>query len=154
MKNLFVLLLLNIIVPKHSPVSTISGDDILGYWITEDNKAVVHCTKKNSVYEAHVVWYGSFKEENLEKMSDYDREHIKTKYLNAEVLKGFEFTGNQWSGGKIIQVFENKTYTAYIEKTSDKEMKITGFILFKWISESTIIRRCNKPDGTKAPKVI
>ncbi|MCR9065515.1 MAG: DUF2147 domain-containing protein [Cytophagales bacterium] len=132
----------------------IKGDDLLGYWITEDDNVVVYCTKVNDMYYAKVVWYGPFQEENLKRMTKKERDNIQFKYLNAVVLKDFTFDKDEWAGGKIVQVFENKTYSAWIEKTSTKELKVTGFLFFRWLSESTTLRRCNKPDGILKPKAI
>ncbi len=153
MKKWFALLLIFLV--KFSPlIAQVNGDDLLGYWITEDNNAVIHCYKLNDEYFARVVWYGPFKEETLKKMSPEERANVPTKYINALVLRDFKFENKEWNSGHIIQVFEDKTYTAFIKEISKKELKITGFIFFRWLSESTVIHRCEKPDGKTHPKAI
>jgi uncharacterized protein (DUF2147 family) len=153
MTRIIILLIFTLHLPGML-AAQIKGDDLLGYWITEDDNAVVHCTKINDKYYARVVWYGPFQEENLKKMSKKERANIQTKYLNELVLKDFTFDGDEWAGGKIIQVFEDKTYSAWIEKKSSKELKVTGFIFFRFLSESTTLRRCLKPDGVHHPKAV
>jgi uncharacterized protein (DUF2147 family) len=153
MKRIITVLLLSFHMPNML-AAQIKTDDLLGYWITEDDNVVVLCTKENDKYYAKVVWYGPFQEENLKKMSKKERENIQFKYLNAVVLKDFTFDKDEWAGGKIVQIFEDKNYSAWIEKTSNKELKVTGFLFFRFLSESTTLRRSYKPDGIHHPKAI
>jgi uncharacterized protein (DUF2147 family) len=149
-KRTFILFSFSIILSLQA-FSQTRGNDLVGYWITEDNNAIIKCYNDEGEYFARVIWYGPFKKENLDKLTPSERKKTSTRFLNNLVLKNFVFEDNEWSQGKIVQVYEDKTYSAFINEINPNEMKITGYLFFRWLSESTIIKKI-APTDHRIPK--
>jgi len=127
------LLLGNLISPNTS-----DADKINGYWISPDKDLIVKCYKGvDGNYHGKMAW---FKVYNSEEPS-YDCDIPESQWVGSTVLSGFTYENNEWNNGKIIDIKKCNTYDAFIQMQPDGTLKATGFILFRWLSESIIFSK-------------
>jgi uncharacterized protein (DUF2147 family) len=119
----------------------LKGDEILGNWITLEQNALVNCFKKGDKYFAKLLWYKPFDQKEETRKLAHDE---NTKYLNKIVMKAFSFNNNEWSGGEVIDFANNKTYSSFARINDKKQLKVTGFILFRWLSQSLVLKRIDE----------
>lgn len=62
------------------------------------------------------------------KCEDCPGEYRGKKLLEIDLIKGLEWTGEQWTGGKIIDVDEGKVYDCRINHFDKEELEIRGYL--------------------------
>lgn len=114
------------------------ADEIVGDWITSDKNAIIRCFKNGNHYFGKVLWYRPFdaKEEG-HPINPIDN----TRFLNTLCMKNFTFKTNEWSGGEIIDAYHNKSFTAFAKINENKKLEVTGYILFRWLSQTLTLER-------------
>ena len=124
-----IIFLLNI---KLIIAQTPSGDMLIGDWTDSKKEIVITCFKKDGKYYAKPKWI-----ENLEHPGNPLPKEERC-WLNILVMKDFEFDSgeNEWSNGTIHDPKTNKTYTAFISYIDKNRITITGFVWFRFLSES------------------
>ncbi len=127
-----------ILIAKTTLFSQSTADQIIGNWRSIEKNVIVKCFKVNQKYYGKVLWYKPFdaKAENRPIAKD---ENIK--YLDKVVMKDFLFDNTEWNSGKIIDITSNKTYTSFVKINEKNQLKVTGFVLFRWLSQSLIFEK-------------
>jgi uncharacterized protein (DUF2147 family) len=57
------------------------------------------------------------------------------------LMKDFIFQDNEWSKGKIYQLKTCKTYDAFIKLRNDDALEVTGYVFFRFLSETITFKR-------------
>lgn len=118
----------------------VKSDDIIGDWITTDKNAIIRCFKQGNLYYGKVLWYAPFiAEEEGHPIDPADN----TRFLNTICMKNFLFDKNEWSGGQIIDGYHNKKYSAFAQINKKKQLEVTGFILFRCLSQTMKLDKAN-----------
>lgn len=123
---------------SNSVYSQLNGNEIVGKWITEEENAIFDCYFSNGKYYAKVVWYKPF-DEKIEGRKIDSKEN--TMYLNKIVMQDFVFDKTEWNNGRIIDLASNKTYTSYIKIIKPTQIKVTGYIFFRWLSQTITLKK-------------
>lgn len=114
------------------------ADALLGKWITIERNAIVECYKSNGKYYGKILWYAPFDEAD-EKREINPSEN--TKYINTVIMKGFVFDKNEWNNGEIYDPHRKKSYTAFVKINQKQQLEVTGFILFRWLSQTMVLNK-------------
>lgn len=122
-----------------APQST-DADKIIGYWISPKKDLIVQCYKgKDGKYHGKMAWFKVYTGDS----ERYNCDVPENEWINKIVLTGFDYKENEWSGGTIKDLKKCNTYDAFIQLQPDGTLKATGFVVFRWLSESMTFKRFN-----------
>lgn len=117
-----------------------NANAIVGDWITSERNAIIRCYKDGNRYFGKVLWYDAFKEEEEGHPID---PADNTRFLNTICMKDFVFDKDEWSGGRIIDAYHRKSYSAFARFNDKQQLEVTGYILFRWLSQTMTLERAN-----------
>ena len=140
-----------------SPATTISDtvhafnknneDAIVGKWITIERSVAVQVYKQNNNYRAKVIW---FKIEDTTKPMNTrtdeknpDPALRNRKWLGMEVLRGLKYneSENEWQDGIIYDAKHGREWDSVAWIDSNGLLKVKGYWVFKFISETLTFKR-------------
>ncbi len=108
------------------------SDLICGKWLTENDKSVVEIYKKDQNYYGKIIWLKESTDENGKATTDTKnpKEGLRNKPLvNLVILSNLAYQGkNKWSGGKIYDPKNGKTYDVKLALSSKDRIELRGFI--------------------------
>jgi uncharacterized protein (DUF2147 family) len=111
---------------------------ILGNWIDQNNEVIVNIYKVNNKYFGKTLW--------IQNRSHPGQPLIKEEqhWIGMVVMKDFVWQSNEWTNGIIFQPRENQTYSAFITPINQNSIKVTGFVWFRFLSQSVMFRRTTR----------
>ncbi len=123
-------------------------EDILGVWNTEGTDAKIMIYKCDVKYCGKIVWTKdpNYPVDSKEGMPgtpvlDYNNPNPKlrkTPIIGLQILYDFMFAGdNLWTGGKIYNPDNGKTYSGKIILVSPSQLNLRGFIGIELIGKTT-----------------
>lgn len=131
--GLFAILISHVLAPQAN-----AADRLNGYWISPDKDLIVKCYKgTDGLYHGKLVWFKIYPGDK----EKYDCDITQEQWINQVVLAGFGYDKNEWNGGVIKDIKKCNTYDAFIQLQPDGKLKATGFIFFRWLSESITFSR-------------
>ena len=136
LKNLKLTVLL-FFAYANSNAQSIKAELITGNWMDLKKQTIVHCYKQDGKYYGKLLWA-----ENLEaigKPLPPDEQH----WINMIVMKGFEYGDSEWANGTIYNPKTDKTYSSFIRLINNDTLEVTGYIFFRFLSESELFIRVN-----------
>lgn len=123
-------------------------DDVLGRWISTDNKVAVNIYKNGNNFQAKVIWFndklGSGKPMNSRVDEDNPDPNLRTrKIIGMDILEGLSYNSktHRWQNGKIYDASTGRTWDAYLEIQKNGELRVRGYWKFKWIGKTIHFRR-------------
>ena len=137
--RLLFLLFLGLI--SHKIIAQTVPDAIVGDWMTKEQNATIRIFKHQEKYYGKLLWYAPFNEKDEGRKIDPSE---NSKYLNKMVMKDFTFDKNEWNGGEINDLHKGKNYKAFVKLNPKNQLEVTGYILFRWLSQTMIL---NKMEG-------
>lgn len=133
--NILILLLGHLWSPTDA-----DADKIKGYWMSPQKDLIVKCYKgTDGKYHGTLAWFKVYKSDHSPKSCDIPQ----TEWVGKTVLSQFTYSKKEWSGGRIIDIKKCNNYDAYIQMQADGTLKATGFIVFRWLSESITFTKYN-----------
>ena len=110
------------------PLAAAFAQDVVGKWKLEDGTAIVEVYKSGDVYNGKIVW--------LEKQTEADGTpavddlnpdpQLRTRQvLGLNMLSGLKKTGSEYTGGKIYDPGNGKTYNCSMKVEGDV-LKVRG----------------------------
>jgi len=122
--------------PSKSPV--FSSDMILGNWMDEKNEVLVNIYKVNNKYFGKTLW--------IQNLSHPGQPLVKEEqhWIGMMVMSEFVWQNYVWTNGTIFQPRENQTYSAYITPINQNNIKVTGFVWFRFLSQSAVFHRTTR----------
>lgn len=129
------LLLLSLAYTSIIASANITGDTIVGYWMDASKETKIRVYKVKDKYYARVLWVEN--ESHPGKPLPPDEQ----KWINMVVMRDFVWKGHEWSDGYIYQPKTDKTYTAFITPVNANTLKVTGYVMFRFLSESAEFHR-------------
>jgi uncharacterized protein (DUF2147 family) len=118
-----------------APVASAQELTPVGRWVTVDDntgkdRSVVTLTEKDGVVFGHIekLILDPSEDPNpkCDKCSDAKKDQ---PVIGLEILWGLKKDGNEWSGGKILDPDNGKTYKCWIQVIDEgRRMKVRGFI--------------------------
>ena len=72
-----------------------------------------------------------------------DKALCSRKWIGMEVLRNLRYypKDNEWDGGKIYDAKTGKEWSSVVCMTKDSLLKVKGYWLFKFISETETFKR-------------
>jgi len=140
-------LLLGLLIASIS-AQAVSSEDILGVWNTEGKDAKILIYKCGIKYCGKIIWS---KEQNYPPDSkegtpgtpilDHNNPNPQlrmTPIVGLQILYDFMFAGdNLWTGGKIYNPDNGKTYSGKMRLVSPNQLNVRGFIGISLIGGTT-----------------
>lgn len=122
--------------PQKAP--NFAADMILGNWMDENNEVLVSIYKVNNKYFGKTLW--------IQNRSHPGQPLIKEEqhWIGMVVMKDFVWQNNEWSNGTIYNARENQTYSAFISAVNQNTIKVTGFMWFRFLSQSATFQRTTR----------
>ena len=100
------------------------AQDVVGKWKLEDGTAIVEVYKQGDVFNGKIVWLQNPTESDGTPAKDDnnpDKSLRSRQIMGLNMLSGLKKTGDEYSGGKIYDPGNGKTYNC--------SMKVEGDIL-------------------------
>lgn len=145
-KTLLIFTLATLTLQANLFAADYNADDILGLWLSEKKDGVIKISKSGSEYKGHLIAFEK-KKEDLGKVvldKNNDDEKLRTRKLKGiEMLHGFKFDDDEWSGGQIYDPVSGNTYKSYMSLDGKDILKLRGYVgisLFGRTSEWTRIQ--------------
>jgi uncharacterized protein (DUF2147 family) len=133
-KSLFLIALLCSIIfsIKIYAATSLTSDDLLGYWMSPKNDLLVQCYKQNNKYYGKIVWFKKY-----EHVYENPENKVPEKtWMNTIIMKDFVPQNNMWTNGTIHDLKSNKTYDAEIKQISKTKISVRGYIFIPLFGES------------------
>ena len=120
-------------------------DAILGTWITTAGNCKIEVYKQSEEFKAKIVWL----KEDKNGMNDYtdeknpDRSLRTRKLVGTDVVNGLHYDSeeNKYIDGVIYDARNGKKWDSIAWVTNDNFLKVKGYWLFKFLSETTTFKR-------------
>ena len=148
MKSIILFLLLS--VPAFAPSSKVvlfKPDDIVGFWMTNENMLKVQVYKVGSEYRGKIVWfedkhYKAKMNECLDEMNPNPALRNR-KVLGLEVVTGLKYDADDdnWQDGEIYDSNTGKTYDSQVEMHTTSTITVTGYWMFTWLGKDLTFYR-------------
>lgn len=124
------------------------SEEILGVWNTEGKEAKIMIYRCGEKYCGKIVWskdpyYAPDSKEGTPgtPVLDYnnpDPELRKTPIIGLQILYDFTFAGdNVWTGGKLYNPDDGKTYSGKMTLVSPNQLNLRGFIGISLLGRTT-----------------
>ena len=126
-----ILLTLTLIVSISSFASEYKASDIIGTWLSEKKDGVIKVSWNEGQFRGHLI---AFKKDKVDlgKVSldkNNPDEKLKVRELRGiEMLWGFKFDDDEWSGGKIYDPISGKTYKSYMSLNGKNTLNLRGYV--------------------------
>ncbi len=121
---------------------TNNQDAIIGRWMTIDKSLEVEVYKEDNNFKAKVIWFKI--EDTTRPMNTRTDEKnpnpiLRTrKWLGMEVLRNLKYNAkdDEWQNGIIYDPKHGREWDSVAWINSDGLLKVKGYWVFKWISET------------------
>jgi uncharacterized protein (DUF2147 family) len=125
--SLAVVILASFTVQQNNP------DAIIGIWKNGEGTAHIQIYKNGDKYQGKIIWLKELIDPETGK-AKLDKHHPDDKNHSRPVMGlinmwGFKNTGDkEWSGGKIYDPKNGKTYSCKVAMENNNTLKVRGFI--------------------------
>lgn len=126
-RKIFALILLTLSSTSYA----YQTDDILGYWLTEEEDAVVEVYKTKDEFRGRLVWLRDLhtgKEKVLTDKENPDKKLRSRSLKGMDIMWGYEFNGEKWVDGKVYDPLNGKTYSGKMWLESKDVLGMRGYI--------------------------
>lgn len=122
---------------------------ILGRWITQKGDCIVEVYKQLNQFKAKVVWVNDkgSKTSAAEWVDEKNPNKAlrSRKIIGIEVLRNLKYNAddNEWQDGLIYDATSGKEWDSVVWLTKDNLLKVKGYFLVKFLSETHTFKRVN-----------
>ncbi len=130
-KILFITLTIFIITSIPLKAQKFQADDIIGNWVTEENKSIVKIFKKDNKYYGQIIWLKEPNDEDGNPKTDKENPNKKLrsrKLKNMVMMYDFVFDGEKWDDGKVYDPKSGNTYSGTIKMRTKDIIDLRGYI--------------------------
>ena len=110
------------------PLGVAFAQDVIGKWKLEDGTAIVEVYKSGDSFNGKIVWLAIPTEADGSPAADKnnpDKSLRSRKLIGLNMLSGLKANGGEYSGGKIYDPGNGKTYNCSM-KVEGKVLKVRG----------------------------
>jgi uncharacterized protein (DUF2147 family) len=111
-----------------APLAAAFAQDVVGKWKLEDGTAIVEVYRQGDVFNGKIVWLANPTEADGSPAVDSnnpDKSLRSRKLIGLNMLSGLKADGGEYSGGKIYDPGNGKTYNCSM-KVEGKVLKVRG----------------------------
>ncbi|MDB5014092.1 MAG: hypothetical protein JWQ25_2294 [Daejeonella sp.] len=148
-KYLFIIFFACLYTPGLAQANPIQ-DQILGKWMSSDEKIIVSVFKDGGKFKAKVVWFDDSDRKNqpMSVRTDINNpEPIlrKRKLIGLEVLSGLTYNpeNNRWENGMIYDARTAKLWSSNAYITEEGLLKVKGYWCTELFSKTMLFKRVN-----------
>ena len=116
------------IIGMMMPLAAAFAQDVIGKWKLEDGTAIVEVYKSGDVYNGKIVWLQNPTESDGTPAKDNNNPDPKLRtrqILGLNMLHGLKKDGSKYTGGKIYDPGNGKTYNCSMQVDGDV-LKVRG----------------------------
>ncbi|MEM7679485.1 MAG: DUF2147 domain-containing protein [Pseudomonadota bacterium] len=128
-------------------------DDVTGYWLTENKRAVLEikpCNDNSVCGEIYWIIDGGLQQD----IHNEDESLKKRPLCGLEILGGFEQDDpGEWEDGFIYKADDGDLYDADIEVREDGTLKVRGYLGISLLGKTQIWTRVNPKDYKRCAPV-
>lgn len=123
-----------------------NADAIIGSWKNGEGTGIIQIYKNGEKYQGKITWLKEPNDPETGKPK-LDKKHPDEKNHNRPVMGlinmwGFNYTGtNEWTGGKIYDPKNGKTYSCKISMENNNTIKVRGYIGISMIGRTDVWTR-------------
>ncbi len=134
--------------------SLFANDSIKGYWLSENEKAVIEVYKKDKKFFGKIVWLRkqhTGEVPNPLDINNFDKELQKRKLIGLNLLSGFVFKDEEYQDGEVYDPESGNTYSAYLKLENPNKLKLRGYVGISLFGRTSYWSRQKgkKPDNLK-----
>ena len=110
------------------PLAAAFAQDVIGKWKLEDGSAIVEVYKNGDSFNGKIVWLQNPTEADGSPAVDSnnpDKALRSRQLIGLNMLSGLKKTGSEYSGGKIYDPSNGKTYNCSMKVEGDV-LKVRG----------------------------
>lgn len=127
-----------------------NASDIIGSWVTEENKSIVKIFEKDNKYYGKIIWLKEPNDDQGNEKTDKENpiEKLRSrKLIDMVIMFDFEFDGEKWDNGKVYDPKNGNTYSGTLRMRTDDIIDLRGYIGISLIGRtSSWIRYKKKTD--------
>jgi uncharacterized protein (DUF2147 family) len=118
-------------------------DDIVGTWISGEEKAKIQIYKSGNKYYGKIIWLKEALKEGKPKLDKHNPDpKLRTNpVIGLVVLRDFAFDEGHWTDGDIYDPSSGKKYSSKISMPNWNTLKVRGYIGFSWIGRTEVWKR-------------
>lgn len=142
-KTFFLLPLFLLAFSFQSYSIELSGDQIIGVWLTKDNKAKIQIYKVKDRYFGKIISGDLYEADGKTLKKDTKNENSSKRNATIKdlvLLNNFSFEDGIWSGGTIYDPESGSTYSCKI-KLKGTKLEIRGYIGISLFGRTEIWQR-------------
>lgn len=114
------------------PALAVDKDDILGQWYTAEKKALVEVYACEGRYCGRIVWLKEPKNPDGTEKLDTQNPNQSRRHepiIGLQLVSDFTFDGEkEWTGGRIYDPENGKTYSCKMLLGEDQRLKVRGYV--------------------------
>ncbi len=119
------------------------ADDVVGTWVSNENKARIQIYKSGTKYYGKIIW---LREPNKDGKPKIDRKNPDPKLRNTPViglvvLRDFVFNHGEWIDGDIYDPSSGKEYSCKITMPDKNTLKVRGYIGISLLGRTEVWKR-------------
>ena len=110
------------------PFAAAFAQDVIGKWKLDDGTAIVEVYKEGNAYNGKIVWLEKLTEADGSAVVDSnnpDKNLRSRKLMGLNMLSGLTKNGSEYTGGKIYDPGNGKTYNCSMKVEGDV-LKVRG----------------------------
>ena len=122
-------------------------NDILGEWMTDDERAKIEIYKKNDEFWGKIVWLKDPNNDKGEPVTDAnnpDEELRKKPIMGLNLISKFKYEKGKWVDGEIYDHDNGKTYACVIRKKGEK-LEVRGYVGLTMFGRTVVWTRVSQP---------
>ncbi len=114
--------------------------------MTTDNRLIIEVYKQANDYKAKIVWFkevnDKVRNERLDEKNP-DKTLRTRKWIGMDVLRNLHYDAenDEWIDGVIYDAKHGREWDSIAWINRDHMLKVKGYWIFKWISETLTFKR-------------
>lgn len=120
---------------------TVSPDAAVGRWRTETKNGIVEIQRCGTSICGRLVTSDHLRSDpTLKDVNNSDARLRSRPLKDLQILSGFTFNGGAWTGGRIYNADDGKTYSAKVTATSPDRLSVRGCVFVPLCKTQTWVR--------------
>jgi len=118
-----------------------AADSVLGRWKAETRNGIIEIQRCGPSICGRLVSSDALRTNpNLKDANNKDAALRNRQLRGLQILSGFKMSGNAWTGGKIYNAEDGKTYTADVTPAGPNALKLRGCVFKPFCKTQTWTR--------------